>query len=191
MIFGRLEERAEQSSPALRQAAAAGRGDGNGGVRSEATSRVENIRASSRNRARRTGKHVPFFLSPTRVSRWCAGSPCLFHEAKVNCRSGGRRPGAPATATEFTPRPRLRYTLKFASPHLEASGRTAPNMSRIAAILPAAGMGTRMGAEKPKQFLELDGTPIVILSLRRIAACPQLQTSLWRRGRMKWRASKR
>jgi uncharacterized protein YacL len=41
MIFGRLEERAEQTAPALRQAAAAGRGDGNGSVRSEATSRVE------------------------------------------------------------------------------------------------------------------------------------------------------
>jgi 2-C-methyl-D-erythritol 4-phosphate cytidylyltransferase len=47
-------------------------------------------------------------------------------------------------------------------------------MSRIAAILPAAGLGTRMGAETPKQFLELNGTPIVILSLRRIAACPQV-----------------
>src|ERR1700687_960667 len=45
-------------------------------------------------------------------------------------------------------------------------------MSRIAAILPAAGMGTRMGAETPKQFLELDGTPIVIHSVRRIASCP-------------------
>ena len=45
-------------------------------------------------------------------------------------------------------------------------------MSRIAAILPAAGLGTRMGAETPKQFLELAGTPIVILSLRRIASCP-------------------
>ncbi|HKW35737.1 MAG TPA: 2-C-methyl-D-erythritol 4-phosphate cytidylyltransferase [Candidatus Acidoferrum sp.] len=45
-------------------------------------------------------------------------------------------------------------------------------MSRIAAILPAAGMGTRMGAETPKQFLELNGTPIVMLSLRRIASCP-------------------
>ncbi len=32
-------------------------------------------------------------------------------------------------------------------------------------------MGTRMGAETPKQFLELDGVPIVILSLRRIASC--------------------
>jgi 2-C-methyl-D-erythritol 4-phosphate cytidylyltransferase len=48
----------------------------------------------------------------------------------------------------------------------------APDMTRIAAILPAAGLGTRMGAETPKQFLELNGTPIVILSLRRIAACP-------------------
>lgn len=45
-------------------------------------------------------------------------------------------------------------------------------MSRIFAILPAAGLGTRMGAGTPKQFLELDGTPIVILTLRRIAACP-------------------
>lgn len=35
-------------------------------------------------------------------------------------------------------------------------------------------MGTRMGAETPKQFLELNGTPIVILSLRRIASCPQV-----------------
>src|SRR6266849_425746 len=41
MIFGRLEERAEQAAPALRQAAAAGRGDGNGGVRSDPTNRVE------------------------------------------------------------------------------------------------------------------------------------------------------
>ena len=29
-----------------------------------------------------------------------------------------------------------------------------------------------MGADTPKQFLELNGTPIVILSLRRIASCP-------------------
>jgi 2-C-methyl-D-erythritol 4-phosphate cytidylyltransferase len=44
-------------------------------------------------------------------------------------------------------------------------------MKRIAAILPAAGLGTRMGAETPKQFLELAGTPIVIHTVRRIAAC--------------------
>ena len=28
-----------------------------------------------------------------------------------------------------------------------------------------------MGAETPKQFLELEGVPIVMLSLRRIASC--------------------
>lgn len=43
-------------------------------------------------------------------------------------------------------------------------------MSRIAAILPAAGLGTRMGAETPKQFLDLDGLPLVIFTLRRLAA---------------------
>lgn len=43
-------------------------------------------------------------------------------------------------------------------------------MSRIAAIIPAAGLGTRMGAEVPKQFLELDGLPLVIFTLRRLAA---------------------
>ncbi len=44
-------------------------------------------------------------------------------------------------------------------------------MNRIAAILPAAGLGPRMGAETPKQFLELDGVPLVIFTLRRVAAC--------------------
>lgn len=47
-------------------------------------------------------------------------------------------------------------------------------MSRIAAIIPAAGLGTRMGAETPKQFLELDGMPLVIFALRRLAACPDI-----------------
>ena len=47
-------------------------------------------------------------------------------------------------------------------------------MNRVAAIIPAAGLGTRMGAETPKQFLELDGLPIVIFTLRRLAACPTI-----------------
>ncbi len=47
-------------------------------------------------------------------------------------------------------------------------------MSRIVAILPAAGLGTRMGAEQPKQFLELDGVPLVVFTLRRLAACAQI-----------------
>jgi len=44
-------------------------------------------------------------------------------------------------------------------------------LNRITAILPAAGLGTRMGVETPKQFLELGGEPLVIFTLRRLAAC--------------------
>src|SRR5271155_4692118 len=44
-------------------------------------------------------------------------------------------------------------------------------MSRIAAIVPAAGLGTRMGADLPKQFLDLDGLPLIIFTLRRLATC--------------------
>lgn len=47
-------------------------------------------------------------------------------------------------------------------------------MSRIVAILPAAGLGTRMGHDRPKQILELEGAPIVIHSLRRIASCAEV-----------------
>jgi 2-C-methyl-D-erythritol 4-phosphate cytidylyltransferase len=51
-------------------------------------------------------------------------------------------------------------------------------MNRIAAIVAAAGMGTRMGSGKPKQFLELDGVPILVFTLRRLAASPLL-TEFW------------
>jgi 2-C-methyl-D-erythritol 4-phosphate cytidylyltransferase len=47
-------------------------------------------------------------------------------------------------------------------------------MPSIVAILPAAGMGTRMGADSPKQFRLLDGMPVVIFTLRRLAACPMV-----------------
>jgi 2-C-methyl-D-erythritol 4-phosphate cytidylyltransferase len=47
-------------------------------------------------------------------------------------------------------------------------------MTRIAAIIPAAGLGTRMGADQPKQFLELDGMPLIFFTLRRLASCPAI-----------------
>jgi 2-C-methyl-D-erythritol 4-phosphate cytidylyltransferase len=47
-------------------------------------------------------------------------------------------------------------------------------MGRTVAILPAAGLGTRMGAEMPKQFLELDGMPLLVFTLRRLAACAEI-----------------
>src|SRR5579864_7892449 len=51
-------------------------------------------------------------------------------------------------------------------------------MSRIAAILPAAGLGTRMGSDVPKQFLELDGVPIVVFTLRRLSQCAAISEFL-------------
>jgi len=47
-------------------------------------------------------------------------------------------------------------------------------MTKVTAILPAAGMGTRMGGETPKQFLELDGAPILLHTLRRLASCDSI-----------------
>jgi 2-C-methyl-D-erythritol 4-phosphate cytidylyltransferase len=45
---------------------------------------------------------------------------------------------------------------------------------QVFAILPAAGLGTRMSGPKPKQFLALDGVPILIHSLRAFAAVPRV-----------------
>ena len=41
---------------------------------------------------------------------------------------------------------------------------------QVFAILPAAGLGTRMAGREPKQFLDLDGVPILIHSLRAFAS---------------------
>jgi 2-C-methyl-D-erythritol 4-phosphate cytidylyltransferase len=40
----------------------------------------------------------------------------------------------------------------------------------VVAIIPAAGVGIRMGGETPKQFLSLEGVPIFIHTLRKFAA---------------------
>ncbi|XOF32209.1 MAG: 2-C-methyl-D-erythritol 4-phosphate cytidylyltransferase [Candidatus Electrothrix sp. YB6] len=45
----------------------------------------------------------------------------------------------------------------------------------IAAIIPAAGFGTRMEADIPKQFLELAGEPIILRTLRTFLAHPAIR----------------
>lgn len=42
------------------------------------------------------------------------------------------------------------------------------------AIIVAAGSGTRFGAEKPKQFLEIGGKPLLIHTLERFEECPEI-----------------
>jgi 2-C-methyl-D-erythritol 4-phosphate cytidylyltransferase len=46
---------------------------------------------------------------------------------------------------------------------------------QVFAILPAAGLGTRMSGPQPKQFLSLDGIPILIHSLRAFAAVERVK----------------
>ena len=48
--------------------------------------------------------------------------------------------------------------------------RYTPAGMQVFAILPAAGLGTRMAGPQPKQFLSLDGIPILIHSLRAFSA---------------------
>jgi 2-C-methyl-D-erythritol 4-phosphate cytidylyltransferase len=45
---------------------------------------------------------------------------------------------------------------------------------QVFVILPAAGLGTRMAGREPKQFLALDGVPILVHSLRAFAAVPRV-----------------
>lgn len=47
---------------------------------------------------------------------------------------------------------------------------------QVFAILPAAGLGTRMAGPQPKQFLALDGIPILIHSLRAFTAVERVTT---------------
>ena len=49
-----------------------------------------------------------------------------------------------------------------------------PHGMQVFVILPAAGLGTRMAGPQPKQFLALDGVPILIHSLRAFAAVPRV-----------------
>ncbi|HUK57274.1 MAG TPA: 2-C-methyl-D-erythritol 4-phosphate cytidylyltransferase [Nitrospiria bacterium] len=44
--------------------------------------------------------------------------------------------------------------------------------SRVAAVIPAAGSGRRMGRSTPKQFLLLDGVPILVHTLKVFEASP-------------------
>jgi 2-C-methyl-D-erythritol 4-phosphate cytidylyltransferase len=50
-----------------------------------------------------------------------------------------------------------------------------PRVMQVFAILPAAGIGTRMAGPQPKQFLALDGVPILIHSLRAFAAVDRVK----------------
>jgi 2-C-methyl-D-erythritol 4-phosphate cytidylyltransferase len=43
------------------------------------------------------------------------------------------------------------------------------------AIIAAAGRGSRFGGGRAKQFVELDGVPVIVHTLRRFESCPDIQ----------------
>ena len=48
-------------------------------------------------------------------------------------------------------------------------------MARYFALIPAAGEGSRMGGELPKQYLELAGRPLLYHAVRQLAAHPRVE----------------
>ena len=48
-------------------------------------------------------------------------------------------------------------------------------MSKVAAIILAAGKGSRMKSDRPKQFMELEGKPVLYYSLNVFSSCPQIE----------------
>lgn len=44
----------------------------------------------------------------------------------------------------------------------------------VAVVIPAAGQGTRMGTETPKQWLDLGGAPVLVRTLEALAAHPSV-----------------
>ena len=49
-------------------------------------------------------------------------------------------------------------------------------MSEFYALVPAAGSGSRMGSDLPKQYLDLAGHPMLYYALTTLCACPQIGT---------------
>ena len=66
---------------------------------------------------------------------------------------------------------RRRRIAGFVSGVLRVALRRRP---KTAGVILAAGSGTRMGTDVPKQFLPLLGTPILIRSARAFLACPEI-----------------
>lgn len=49
---------------------------------------------------------------------------------------------------------------------------------KTVAIIPAAGVGVRMGGDRSKQFLELDGRPLIVTTLEKFQICPAIHSTI-------------
>jgi len=48
------------------------------------------------------------------------------------------------------------------------------HVDKTVAIIPAAGSGTRMESDRAKQFLDLDGLPLLVVTLQPFQSCPEV-----------------
>jgi 2-C-methyl-D-erythritol 4-phosphate cytidylyltransferase len=55
-------------------------------------------------------------------------------------------------------------------------GKIHKGSIKTVAVIPGAGAGLRMGGDKAKQFLEVDGKPILALTLEKFQACPAIDS---------------
>ena len=51
--------------------------------------------------------------------------------------------------------------------------RGKPDRPRVAVVIPAGGRGTRVGGRLPKQFLKIQGEPILLATVRPSSATPR------------------
>jgi len=58
---------------------------------------------------------------------------------------------------------------------MDSRQRPDPSPAMAAAVIPAAGLGTRMGAARPKQFCEIAGTPLLVHTLRAFLSLPEIK----------------
>jgi 2-C-methyl-D-erythritol 4-phosphate cytidylyltransferase len=59
---------------------------------------------------------------------------------------------------------------------MDVNGRSSNSSLKTVAIIPAAGSGIRMENEHPKQFLDVDGRPLLAITLEQFQICPVIHT---------------
>jgi 2-C-methyl-D-erythritol 4-phosphate cytidylyltransferase len=59
---------------------------------------------------------------------------------------------------------------------MDVKAEYSNNSQKTVAIIPAAGAGVRMQRNRPKQFLDLDGRPVLVRTLEKFQACPQIDS---------------
>ena len=59
---------------------------------------------------------------------------------------------------------------------MNAKAGSRSSSLRTVAIIPAAGSGIRMENERPKQFLDVDGRPLLAVTLEKFQECPVIHT---------------